>query len=371
MRIGIDAFPAIYNYGGVARYTRNLLRAVLAVESDDEFIAYVPVESPGPRELGVWEASSRLKRVQVRRAFFRWRGWLDKLDLYHGTNYKVQTMGRLGGVVTIHDLWLDRHPEYSKKAFGQHLSFFRTRRRTAQAVRVITVSEHSAKDIHELYGVSKDRIAVIPNGVSSEFRPDHEVSSVSRLRSQYGLSAEPYILFMGGADPRKNHSTLFQAYAMNPGLRERYFLVVVGNPVHRLGSIMETSRTLGISDRVVCAGMVNTEDLRLLYSNANVFVFPSRYEGFGLPILEAMACGAPVITSNTTALPEVAGDAAVLVNPDDADKLAEAMVRVLQDSLLQMHLRAKGLERAGQFTWERTARETVALYREIYSKATA
>jgi glycosyltransferase involved in cell wall biosynthesis len=367
MRIGIDAFPVVHNYGGVARYTRNLLRALLAVESDDEFVAYVPMESPGCRELEVWEASSRLKRVQVRRAFFRWRGWLDKLDLYHGTNYKVQTMGRLGGIVTIHDLWLDRHPEYSKKVLGQRMSFFRTRQRASQAVRVITVSEHSAKDIQELYGLSKDRIAVIPNGVSGEFRPDHEVTRVSRLRLQYGLSEEPYILFMGGADPRKNHISLFRAYALKPALRESHFLVAVGNPVHRLGSIMETARTLGISDRVVCTGMINTDDLRLLYSNAALFVFPSRYEGFGLPVLEAMACGTPVITSNTTALPEVAGDAAILINPEDPEDLAEAMVKILSDRGLRETLRNSGIERARQFTWARTAQETVKLYREICS----
>lgn len=365
MRVGIDAFPIINNYGGVARYTRNLLRAVVAMESEVDFVAYVPPKSSGCAELERWGASGRLKRVEVRRPFFRWRGWLDKLDLYHGTNYKVQTMGRLGGIVTIHDLWLDRHPEYSKKVLGQRMSFFYTRRRASQAVRVITVSEHSAKDIRELYGLPKDRIAVIPHGVSGEFRPDHEEGRVSTLRSRYRLSAEEYILFMGGAEPRKNHISLFEAYASKPDLRKSHSLVVVGNPVHRLGSIMETARTLGISDRVVSTGMVNTGDLRVLYSNASLFVFPSRYEGFGLPVLESMACGTPVITSNTTSLPEVAGDAAVLVNPHDVDQLAEAIVRVLGDPALRETLRSRGLERARQFTWERSARETIAIYREI------
>ncbi len=365
MRVGIDAFPIIHNYGGVARYTRNLLRAVVAVESEVEFVAYVPPKGSGCAELERWGSSARLKRVEVRRAFFRWRGRLDKLDLYHGTNYKVQTTGRSGGIVTIHDLWLDRHPEYSKKVLGQRMSFFCTRRRASEAVRVITVSEHSAKDIHELYGFSKDRIAVIPHGVSGEFRPDHEESRVFKLRTRYGLPAEPYILFMGGADPRKNHISLFQAYASKPDLRKSHFLVVVGNPVHRLGSIAETARTLGISDRVVCTGMVNTDDLRLLYSDATLFVFPSRYEGFGLPVLEAMACGTPVITSNTTALPEVAGDAALLINPLDPEELAHAMVSVLADSNFRETLQSKGMERARQFTWGRAARQTLAVYREV------
>jgi glycosyltransferase involved in cell wall biosynthesis len=141
--------------------------------------------------------------------------------------------------------------------------------------------------------------------------------------------------------------------------------VLVGDIHHRFGDLLQTARTLGLERRVVCTGRLPIEDIRLLYSHADLFVFPSIYEGFGMPVLEAMACGAPVITSNRTALPEVAGDAAVLVNPEDAEELGEAMVRVLEDQTLRATLKEKGLKRAKQFTWERAARQTMALYREL------
>ena len=367
MRVGIDAFPARQNYGGIASYARDLLRGLLTLESGDEFFAYVGIGTPKWKEMEAWEDSSTLKRVEVRQPLLRWRGLFDRLDLYHGTNFKLQTTGRLGTIVTIHDLWLDRYPQYSKKLLGQHMSFLRTRRRVSHASRVITVSEYSAKDIQELYGLPKERIAVIPNGVSREFTPDREEQRFAEVRSQYGIPPGPYILFLGGADPRKNHSTLFRAYAQKKALRHSYALVVVGNPVHRLGTIIESAHSLGISDRVVCTGSVARDDLRVLYSDADVFVFPSRYEGFGFPVLEAMACGTPVITSKTTSLPEVAGDAALLVNPEDPEEIAGGIVRVLEDLTFREMLRSKGFERARQFTWERTARDTLAVYREVCS----
>ena len=367
MRIGIDAFPASQNYGGIASYARDLLAGLLALGSGDQFFAYVGIGAPRWKEMEACETSSTLKRVEVRQPLLRWRGLYDRLDLYHGTNFKLQTVGRLGTIVTIHDLWLDRYPQYSKKLLGQHMSFLRTRRRIWYASHVITVSEYSAKDIQELYGLPKERITVIPNGVSRDFMPDREEQRFGEVRSQYNIPSGPYILFLGGADPRKNHITLFQAYAQKEALRYSHALVIVGNPVHRLGTIMESARSLGISDRVLCAGTVARDDLRVLYSHADLFVFPSRYEGFGFPVLEAMACGTPVITSKTTSLPEVAGDAALLVNPDDPEEIAEGIVRVLEDPMFREQLRSKGFERARQFTWERTARDTLAVYRGVCS----
>ena len=142
-------------------------------------------------------------------------------------------------------------------------------------------------------------------------------------------------------------------------------LVLVGDSVHRFGNMAATIAQCGVEGRVICPGRLSIEDITRLYSHADLFVFPSLYEGFGMPVLEAMACGAPVITSNRSALPEVAGEAALLVNPENDDELAEAMVRILRDTPLRESLRAKGFERAKQFTWERAARQTVAVYREV------
>ena len=149
-----------------------------------------------------------------------------------------------------------------------------------------------------------------------------------------------------------------------------YRVVLVGDQTHRFGDLKQSAHQYGLADRVVCTGRLPMADLRVLYSSADLFVFPSIYEGFGMPVLEAMACGAPVITSNRTALPEVAGDAAILVNPEDADELADAILRVLADHTLQAELKARGFKRAKQFTWEQAARRTLALYRELCSGPT-
>jgi len=365
MRIGIDAFPVMQAHAGIGSYTRHLLKALLNLKSEEKFFAYVPRHPLLTMELRDWESSPQLRWVGVRQPFFRWRGWLDSLDLYHGTNFKAQTKGRYGTILTIHDLWLDRYPKYSKKIFGQRASFYRTRKRAWEAAQILTVSRHSARDIQDLYGLPEERISVIPNGVSGDFYRDLDQSRHSEMRARHRIPSSSYILFLGGADPRKNHSMLLQAFAQHPILRKSHYLVLVGDPCHPFGNVSETSRILGISERVVCLSAVSVHDLRLLYSHADLFVFPSRYEGFGMPVLEAMACGAPVITSNTTALPEVTGDAAVLINPEDPVELGEAMSQVLEDSHLRVTLRSRGFERARQFTWELAAQRTLSVYREV------
>ena len=368
MRIGIDANPILKNRGGVGWHIYHLLHALLDLKEDVEFICYVEPGAVRRREREVveeWERDPRLTWTEVGRFTRRWRGGLDRLDLYHGMNFRMKTMGRYGGVVTIHDLWLDRHPQYSTKLFGQRGSFHRTRRTARRARKVITVSEHSANDIVSLYGIPREKIAVIYNGVSEQFRPVDQPSSFAELRQRLALPTERFILFAGGADPRKNHQTLIRAYARVAELLNPYSLLMVGESTHRFGDIRETARTFGLEDRVVCMGLLPVGELRLLYSQADVFVFPSVYEGFGMPVLEAMACGAPVITAKTTALPEVAGDAAVLINPVEVEELADAIVRVLEEPELRESLRAKGFERVKRFTWERAARQTLAVYRDV------
>ncbi|HEV8540370.1 MAG TPA: glycosyltransferase family 1 protein [Nitrospiraceae bacterium] len=369
MRIGIDANSMMGDRGGVGWHTYHLLRALVDLKEEVEWVCYV---RPGARrqtesDLAAWADNPRVRWVEAGKLAMRWRGRLDGLDLYHGTNFKMRTAGRYGGVVTVHDLWLDRYPQYSAKLFGQRLSFHRTKRTAWRARKVITVSDYSARDIEALYGLPSDRIAVIPNGVSEDFRPMTAAEGPALFR-RLGIQGDPFILFVGGADPRKNHRTFLAACARRLKQLSTYRLVLVGDPMHRFGDLKQSARRYGLSDRVVCTGRLPITDLKMLYSHADLFVFPSIYEGFGMPVLEAMACGAPVITSNRTALPEVAGDAAILVNPEDADELADAIVRVLRDQTLRTELRARGFDRAKQFTWERAARRTLALYRELCSE---
>lgn len=365
MRIGIDASPIVGDRGGVGWHTYHLLRALAGLREEIELVGYV---GPGSLQNGVpigWAGNGSIRWVEAGKWLMPWRGRWDKLDLYHGTNFKMRTTGRCGGVVTVYDLWMDRHPEYSTKLFGQRASSRRTGRTMRRARKVMTISEFSAGEIRALHGISPDHIVVIPCGVSSDFRPRQDPVEFEDLRRRIGLSDAPFILFVGGADPRKNHQALVRAFARRADEFKGRQLVLAGDSLHRFGNMGETVRRSGLEGRVRCPGRLSIEDITRLYSHADLFVFPSLYEGFGMPVLEAMACGAPVVTSNRTSLPEVAGEAALLVNPENDEELAEAMVRVLRDTPLRESLRAKGFERAKQFTWERAARQTLGVYREV------
>jgi glycosyltransferase involved in cell wall biosynthesis len=337
----------------------------VGLKEDIELVGYV---GPGSLQNGVpagWPGKADIRWVETGRWLMPWRGKLDKLDLYHGTNFKMKTTGRFGGVVTIYDLWMDRHPEYSPKLLGQRISSLRTGRTMRRARKVMTISEFSAGEIKSLYGLPSNRIAVIPCGVSGDFRPRRDAAEFGALRRRIGLPEAPFILFVGGADPRKNHRALVRAFARRADEFKGRQLVLVGDSVHRFGDMAQTIAQCGVEGRVICPGRLPIEDITRLYSHADLFVFPSLYEGFGMPVLEAMACGAPVVTSSRTSMPEVAGEAALLVNPENDDELAEAMVRILRDTPLRESLRAKGFERAKQFTWERAARQTVEVYKEV------
>ncbi|WP_447979709.1 glycosyltransferase family 4 protein [Candidatus Nitrospira bockiana] len=367
MRVGIDANPILRSRGGIGWHSYYLLRALMELKEDDlEVIAYA---EPGclPHEVlkEPWAQNSRIQWRAAGRWAMRWRGSLDRLDVFHGPNFKMPTAGRYGGVVTIHDIWLARYPQYSRKLFGQWLASRRTRRTAARARKIITVSEYSARDLHELYGVPKDKLVVIHNGVSERFHPDPDPEKLAGLRRRFGWSSDQFLLFVGGADPRKNHKAVVEAYRRQAEALKDYALVLVGTPTHRYADLGDTIATSGLGGRIVSTGPLSAEELRLLYSHAALFVFPSIYEGFGMPVLEAMACGAPVVTSNTTALPEVAGDAAILVTPTDVEELAQAMLGVVNDATLRARLRAKGLERVKAFTWEKAARQTLRVYREV------
>lgn len=365
MRIGIDAAPLVGDRGGVGWHLWHLLLGLLSLDEDFELLCYLAPGSLNRMDRETWMRDPRLTWKETARLMLRWRGRMDRLDLFHGPNFKMPTEGRCGGVVTVHDVWLDRHPEYSPKLFGQGAACARTRRTVWRARKVITVSEFSAKEMSSLYGLPRERVIVIHNGVSEEFRGVQDDAAMAQLRHRLQLPAGGFVLFVGGADPRKNHRTFLRAAAQQESKLGGRTLVLVGDAVHRFGNYVETARALGIEQQVRCTGRLAMADLRLLYAYADLFVFPSLYEGFGMPVLEAMACGTPTITSTTSALPEVAGDAAVLVDPEDATAVGEAMVLVLNDLSLRESLRRKGLARVRQFTWERAARQTLAVYREV------
>ena len=365
MKIGIDASPLVGDRGGVGWHTYYLLRALLAAPTGAVFVGYLRPGGEPPEEIRRWPGADRLTWVTASKWSMRRRGRIDRLDLYHGTNFRMHTVGRCGGIVTIHDLWLERFPQYSQKFLGQRLSSYKTRRTARRARKVVTVSKFSARELGELFGLTPDQIAVIPNGVSEEFFPRRDAGAFAALKRRIGLNTDRFVLFVGGADPRKNHRVVLEAASMIRTQIDGRTIVLAGSPTHAFGSYERTAASYGLTGLVLCPGRLPQSDLQVLYSFADLFIFPSLYEGFGMPVLEAMACGAPVITSQTTALGEVAGDAAMLIDPQDARQVAQAMSDVLDSESLRASLKVKGFTRVKEYTWSRAALETGELYASL------
>jgi glycosyltransferase involved in cell wall biosynthesis len=302
-------------------------------------------------------------------------GWLSlaarryHLDIIHDPNGVAPFLGpRLGvrRVVTIHDMFAYVYPDKHNR-----LDIWRYRWQLPTAARradaLITVSECSRRDIERFWGIGAESVSVVTSGVDPAFTPVTDADEQQRVLSRYGIRP-PYLLYVGSLNARKNIARLFEAFA---AIRPRYphlTLVVGGKRQWQTSEIDATFRRLQLESCVHFTGYLDDADLPALYSGARMFLFPSLYEGFGLPPLEAMACSTPVITSNVSSLPEVVGNAALLVDPFQVEEIAGAICRVLDDPVLADHLCTVGRQRAMGFTWERTAHETFQVYQTMMER---
>jgi glycosyltransferase involved in cell wall biosynthesis len=232
------------------------------------------------------------------------------------------------------------------------------------ATAVVTVSQHSKTDLCHYLGLNREKIAVVPCGVNARFSPIAEEGERERLAARYGIH-RPYILYLGDVQARKNVTGLLQAFARIHETLPARVLVIAGARTWKYEAIYSMVDELNLAKDVLFTGYVADVDAPALYRQADLFVYPSLYEGFGRPPLEAMACGTPVVTSNASSLPEVVGDAAILVDPHDVDAIAGGMGRGLEDSALRAKLRTRGLTQASRFTWERAARDTITVYEHL------
>jgi glycosyltransferase involved in cell wall biosynthesis len=360
---GREASHPVHGTGtGVGRYVYNLLAALPAAAGDLRYTVFGEPGQVTPAAVGqmAWvrlppypgSAHWALPLLARRLA----------AQVLHGTANTLPLLrASMPAVVTLHDLAIYRHPEFfpGRQAFSTRVLIPRTLRRAA---RVICPSAYTAQDAQSLFGVPPERLRIIPHGVEEFFRRPPAPAALQAARDRYRLPAR-YVLFVGTLQPRKNLEMALKAVAA-ARRQANVSLVVAGGRGWRDEAALELIRTLKLEDGVRLLGYVPVSDLPALYRQAEVFLFPSRYEGFGLPVLEAMACGAPVIASSETSLPEVAGDAALLVPPSDEAGWVRALEQVLHDPATRARLVTGGAARARQYSWARSAAAHVAVYRE-------
>ncbi len=372
MRIGIDArFLTHPQRGGFKTYSENLISALATIDQENEYILYLD-RIPSDAIRLPSEANFAFRVVDGRRPFLGmpWREQVslsrraahDKIDLLHSPSLTAPLRLGCPSVVTIHDMiWYHQHRISTNSRLGwkrQMLdSYYRIVAKSSarRAVAVITVSHAAKANIVQELNLHQDKIFVTYEAANHIFRPLDSAACAAVLRDRFGL--EPgYILAIGSADRRKNMNTLLRAYAkLSDTLRDRHPLVIVWTHNLLASNVAEQARSQGLTERVQFIEDVSNDELVVLYNAASVFVFPSREEGFGLPMLEAMSCGTPVVAARNSSIPEIAGGAALLVDAEDAQGMAYATEQLLLHTTLREELSQKGLARAADFSWTRCA----------------
>lgn len=375
MRIAIDYTAAVNQRAGIGRFVRNLIGSLITLDTSDQFVLVHAAADDGVAGGAVPEASNvvtRELRLPERWLTILWHrlrvplpiDWVTgPVDIFHAPDFVLPPVRRGRRVLTVHDLAFLLYPECADTRLREYLMSV-VPRSVRAADFVVTDSANTQNDVICMLGADPERTAVVPGGVEPRFRrasPD----MVADLRVRLGLDG-PFILSIGMIEPRKNWQGLIRAYSQ---ARARYSLphrLVLAGPRGWLWeSIFEERDRSAFRNDIVFLGFVPDADLPALYTAADLFAFPSFYEGFGLPPLEAMACGTPVVVSDAASLPEVVGDAGLTVSADDIDALAEALTRVLLDPTLHASLRAAGLARAGTFTWPAAAERLLEVYRQV------
>jgi len=364
MKVGIDAYPAFFQAGGIARYARALINAITR-EQDlvlffNRFRERRTTWKPDNDDLSIrqWVFPRRLVNGLWNQ--LGWppiERWCGPIDLFHGLHFVLPPVRKALRVLTVHDLTFLKYPDYfsdrrlNERGYRQELP-----RALERADRVIAVSTQTRDDLVQLMHFPPERIRVIYEGVDPVFFMPVDPHQAALVQQQHGLKT-PYIVFLVGTpEPRKNLDRALSAVKK----ADPYIQLALVGPTEKLQQLISAENR-----NVVFTGSISDHHLAALLSDAAVSIYPSLYEGFGLPVLESMACGAPVITSDRGSLPEVAGEAALIVDPENISRITDAIVNVLQDESLRHRLAERGKARAACFTWEKTAKETLTLYREM------
>lgn len=377
--IGLDYTPAYEQGGGIGRYVRELIAALAEQDRETDyrlFIARGKLTKPLPTPPG---SNFKLRVARFSPKWFArfWHRlrvpvpieqWIGPVSLYHATDFVLPpTRPATRTLLTVHDLSFVRVPDSASPRLKRYLDQV-VPRSVRRANHVLADSQATKDDLVALYGVSPDKISVLLSGVHPRFRRTDQ-DAQHRVRAKYKVGDVPFVLAVGTVQPRKNYERLMQALAALPAELADVQLMIVGGKGWLDDPIYAAVKALGLADRVHFTGFADDADLPALYSAARAVAFPSLYEGFGLPILEGMACGTPVLTAKVSSLIEVAGSAAVLVDPLSVADIAQGLRELLSNERLRAELIEGGYRQAAQFTWERAAQQLRGHYRALLERA--
>ena len=366
MRIAIDV-RKLHDYG-IGTYIRNLVTHLNRLDSTTEYILLCKPDDQTfasglgenfrlvSQPAGPYSISEQIRiPIQLKR---------EAIDLFHAPHYTLPALTPCRSIVTIHDCIHLRFPQYLPNRLAHGYARAALWTATHRSDRVLTVSEASKQDILTFFDIPADKITVIPNAIDDCFFVPPPDKNIERIRERYQLQA-PFLLYVGNVHPHKNLERLLDAFYKVRSLgHDDLTLLIIGDDITRYAKLRRAVHRYQLHRYVRFLGFVPNETLRVLYHLARAFVFPSLYEGFGLPPLEAMASGTAVVTSNVSSLPEVTGDAAILVDPHSQDAIASGICRVLEDNVFREELVTKGQARAKQFSWDRSIQHTLEIYRE-------
>ena len=364
MRIGIDARLVYYSQAGIGQYILHLVNSLAEIDRENEYVLLQSrkdettiLEQPNFRRVSLWTPSHhRLERYALNVELMRLG-----LDVLHSPDFIPPHRPSCRSVITVHDLAFLLYPHFLTKESARYYGHI------DEAVRwtdhIIAVSQSTRRDTIQHLGVPEDKITVVHEAANPIFRPIDRQQARDQVRDRHGVDA-PFVLFVSTIEPRKNVPTLLRAiWQLVECYKEQVHLVLAGGKGWLFEDAFAVVDELDLDDRVHFVGRVTSEELLSLYNAAELLAHPAFYEGFGLPPLEAMACGLPVVVSNVASLPEVVGDAGLLIDPHDVDELTVAMWRMLNDPDLRQEMIGKGHRQAARFSWERAARETLEIYR--------
>ncbi len=380
MRICIDVSPAVHQRAGIGRYAYELAARLPSMAQEHRVTVFYnraaqaqvapPLDTSTVLKSELKDKPWRLRILLAHFTHLSLDRFFPGIDLFHATDHLLPRFSHIHSVFTLHDLTFRLYPQ-THNSWNRWFLRLMMPRFLGAADAVIADSECTRQDAIRLYRIREDKIKVIHLGVSARFCPA-SAEAIADVRQKYALP-ERFILCVGTLEPRKNLSTLLEAYSVfrrNTASRiprqepeVDYPLVIAGKQGWRYQGLAQQLDRLGRENQVILTGFVDDQYLPALYSAATLFVYPSLYEGFGFPPLEAMACGTPVITSNASSLPEIVGDAGIMVAPHDTRGFSHALERILADTTKQREMREKGLRQAARFSWDKTVQETLAVYR--------